>query len=109
MMSTGSARQPRRTLCQGHRNSTIRLFVQGIERIKIVEFTQTEPYLMAKVQVVPDTVEQNVETQALMRNTVDLFRRMSALMPYIPEELIMATLSVEDPRSLLIWYRPTCA
>ena len=81
-------------------DSTIRLFVQGIERIKIVEFTQTEPYLMAKVRVVPDTVEQNVETQALMRNTVDLFRRMSALMPYIPEELIMATLSVEDPRQL---------
>jgi ATP-dependent Lon protease len=81
-------------------DSTIRLFVQGIERIKIVEFTQTEPYLMAKVQLVPDTVEQGVETQALMRNTVELFRRMAGLMPYIPEELIMATLSVEDPRQL---------
>ncbi len=81
-------------------DSTIRLFVQGIERIKIVEFTQTEPYLMARVEVVPDTVEQGVETQALMRNTVELFRRMAALMPYIPEELLMATLSVEDPRQL---------
>jgi ATP-dependent Lon protease len=81
-------------------DSTIRLFVQGIERIKIVEFTQTEPYLMARVQIVPDTVEQGVETQALMRNTVELFRRMAGLMPYIPEELIMATLSVEDPRQL---------
>jgi ATP-dependent Lon protease len=81
-------------------DSTIRLFVQGIERIKIVEFTQTEPYLMAKVQLAPDTAEQGVETQALMRNTVELFRRMAALMPYIPEELIMATLSVEDPRQL---------
>jgi ATP-dependent Lon protease len=81
-------------------DSTIRLFVQGIERIKIVEFTQTEPYLMARVQIVPDTVEQGVEIQALMRNTVELFRRMAGLMPYIPEELIMATLSVEDPRQL---------
>ncbi|MGC8787245.1 MAG: LON peptidase substrate-binding domain-containing protein, partial [Anaerolineae bacterium] len=81
-------------------DSTIRLFVQGIERIKIVEFTQTEPYMMARVQVTPDTVEEGVEVQALMRNTLDLFRRMAALMPYIPEELIMATLSVEDPRQL---------
>jgi ATP-dependent Lon protease len=81
-------------------DSTIRLFVQGIERIKIVEFTQTEPYMMAKVQVLPDTAEQGVQIQALMRNTVELFRRMAGLMPYIPEELIMATLSVEDPRQL---------
>lgn len=81
-------------------DSTIRLFVQGIERIKIVEFTQTEPYMMARVQVSPDTVEEGVEVQALMRNTIELFRRMASLMPYIPEELIMATLSVEDPRQL---------
>jgi len=81
-------------------DGTIRLFVQGMERIKIVEFTQTEPYLMAKVEVAPDVVEKGVELEALMRNTVELFRRMSSLMPYIPEELIMATLAVEDPRQL---------
>ncbi len=81
-------------------DSTIRVFVQGIERIKIVEFTQTEPYLMARVEAIPDEVEESVETEALMRNAVELFRRMSSLMPYIPEELIMAATSVEDPRQL---------
>ena len=81
-------------------DSTIRLFVQGIERIKIVEFTQTEPYLKARVEVIPDTVEKGVEVEALMRNTVELFRRMSSLMAYLPEELIMATLGVQDPEQL---------
>ena len=81
-------------------DNTIRIFVQGLERIRIVEFTQTEPYLMARVEVVPDAVEEGVEVQALMRNTVELFRRMASLMPYVPEELVMATLSVEDPRQL---------
>ena len=81
-------------------DSTIRLFVQGIERIKIVEFTQTEPYLKAKVEVIPDIVEEGVEVEALMRNTVELFRRMSSLMAYLPEELIMATLGVQDPEQL---------
>ena len=38
-------------------DSTIRLFVQGMERFKIVEFTQRDPYLMARVQVVPDVVD----------------------------------------------------
>jgi ATP-dependent Lon protease len=81
-------------------DSTIRIFVQGMERIKIVEFTQTEPYLMARVEVVPDKVEDSVELQALMRNTAELFQRMASLMPYVPEELVTATLSVEDPQQL---------
>ena len=81
-------------------DSTIRLFVQGMERIKILEFTQTEPYMMARVEVVPEKAEETVEIKALMHNTSELFRRMASLMPYIPEELIMATLSVEDPRQL---------
>ncbi len=81
-------------------DSTIRIFVQGMERIKIVEFTQTEPYLMARVEVVPDKVEESVELKALMRNTAELFQRMASLMPYVPEELVTATLSVEDPQQL---------
>jgi ATP-dependent Lon protease len=81
-------------------DSTIRIFVQGLERIKIVEFVQTEPYLMARVEIAPDTVEESVEIQALMRNTVELFRRMAGLMPYVPEELVMAAVSTEDPRQL---------
>ncbi len=81
-------------------DSTIRIFVQGMERIKIVEFTQTEPYLMARVEVVPDKVEDSVELQALMRNTAELFQRMASLMPYVPEELVTATLSVQDPQQL---------
>jgi len=56
-------------------DGTVRIFVQGIERLKIVEFTQTEPYLMARVELVPDVVEEGVEIEALMRNTVELFRR----------------------------------
>src|SRR4051794_22095740 len=35
-------------------DGTIRLVLQGLERIKLGEFTQTEPYLKAAVTVVPD-------------------------------------------------------
>src|SRR5512133_3732532 len=34
-------------------DGTIRLLVQGVERIKILEFTQTEPYLMARIERYP--------------------------------------------------------
>ncbi|MBL7184159.1 MAG: endopeptidase La [Anaerolineae bacterium] len=81
-------------------DGTLILLVQGLERIKIREFTQSEPYLKARVEVAPDFVEDTVEVEALMRNLVELFRRLVALVPHIPDELIMLALSVDDPRQL---------
>jgi ATP-dependent Lon protease len=38
-------------------NGTMQLAVQGLERIKIEEYTQTTPYLKARIHLAPDTVE----------------------------------------------------
>ncbi|MBM4465078.1 MAG: endopeptidase La [Chloroflexi bacterium] len=81
-------------------DGTVVLLVQGLERINIHEFTQLEPYLTARVEVIPDLVEDTVEVEALMRNIVELFRRLVALVPHIPDELIMLALNVDDPRQL---------
>jgi ATP-dependent Lon protease len=82
-------------------DGTVILLVQGLERIKIREFTQFEPYLKAKVKVAPDLVEESVEVEALMRNIVELFRRLVALVPHIPDELVMLALNVDEPRQLV--------
>jgi ATP-dependent Lon protease len=82
-------------------DNTVRLIVQGIERIRINAFTATEPYLKADVRVAPEIVEKNVEIEALMRNTIELFRRLVSLAPNLPEELLMAALNVDDPRQLV--------
>lgn len=79
---------------------TILLLVQGLERIKIGEFTQLTPYLKARVKVAPDVLEESIEVEALSRNVVELFRRMVSLMPHVPEEFVMMTLDVDDPRQL---------
>jgi len=81
-------------------DGTLRLAVQGMERIRIVRFTQTEPYLKAIVKPAPDKVEKTMEVEALMRNLVDLFRRLVSLVPYLPEELMLAVINVDDPRQL---------
>jgi ATP-dependent Lon protease len=39
--------------------------------------------------------------EALMRNIVELFRRLVALVPHIPDELMMLALNVDDPRQLV--------
>jgi ATP-dependent Lon protease len=75
--------------------------VQGIERIRIREFSALEPYLKAKIELAPETINKDVQVEALMRNTVELFRRLVNLSQTLPEELLMAALNVEDPRQLV--------
>jgi len=82
-------------------DGTVILLVQGLERIRIRRFTQIEPYLKAEVEEAPDVVEESVEMEALMRNIVELFRRLVALVPHIPDELVMMALNVDDPRQLV--------
>ncbi len=82
-------------------DDSVRLIVQGIERFRIKEFTATDPYLRARVEIAPDQADKTVEVEALMRNTMDLFRRLVGLAPHLPEELLMAAINIEEPRQLV--------
>lgn len=77
------------------------VIVQGIERFKPVEFTQTEPYLKARIEVVPDVEDDSIEVEALSRNTIELFQRFISLVSYLPNELMVAVLNTDEPRQLV--------
>jgi ATP-dependent Lon protease len=77
------------------------VIVQGTERFKPMEFTQLEPYLKARIEVVPDQQEESIEVEALSRNTMELFQRLVALVSYLPNELMVAVLNAEEPRQLV--------
>ncbi len=82
-------------------DGTIRLLVQGLERIHIDEWTDEQPYLQARVSVQPDEVEESIEVEALMRNATDLLRRLVSLVSQLPDELLMAAINLDDPRQLV--------
>ncbi|HEX9113100.1 MAG TPA: endopeptidase La [Nitrospirota bacterium] len=81
-------------------DGTLRVLVQGIERITITEFTQTEPYIKASVKPLPDKSQPSVELEALMRGAQELFQKLVTLTPNMPEELSSAAINIEDPRQL---------
>jgi ATP-dependent Lon protease len=58
-------------------DGTIRLLVQGLERIRIGEFVQTEPYLTARVEKAQEIVETGLEVDALARNARDQFETIA--------------------------------
>ncbi|MFN8590823.1 MAG: endopeptidase La [Thermomicrobiales bacterium] len=82
-------------------DGTVRLAVQGNERMRLLEFTGEEPFLVAKVQRAPETVDESVEVDALTRNTLELFQRLVSLVAHMPDELVTAALNVDDPRHLV--------
>jgi ATP-dependent Lon protease len=90
------------TLATVHRllrapDGTIRLLVQGVERFRLVEFTQTEPYLMARIERIPEMVEAGIEVEALARNARDQFASIADLIPSFPRELVSSITSIEEP------------
>ncbi|MBN1119870.1 MAG: endopeptidase La [Anaerolineae bacterium] len=82
-------------------DGTIRLLVQGLARIKVDEYIETEPYLKARVTRIPENVETGIEVEALMRNVSEQFRQLGELIPSIPDELLATALGIEDPLQLV--------
>jgi ATP-dependent Lon protease len=82
-------------------DGSVRLAVQGVERMRILEFVAEEPFLMARVEKTPEVVIDNVEVQALTRNTLELFQRLVSLVSHLPDELVTAALNIDDPRHLV--------
>ncbi|MDR4507838.1 MAG: endopeptidase La [Candidatus Brocadiaceae bacterium] len=81
-------------------DNSAKMLVQGISRVKIEEFLQTEPYFKARVTHIEDTVEKDRETEALTRNVADQFVRMISMTPSLPEELKVAVVNIENPSRL---------
>jgi len=81
-------------------DGSLRIAVQGLERIRICEYTATEPYLRARVERAPEVVESDIEVEALKRNLLGLFEKIAALVPQMSEELQTLVLNIDDPRQL---------
>jgi ATP-dependent Lon protease len=78
----------------------LHVIVQGVERVRVNEFIQTQPYMRATVEEAPDAEEEGVEIEALVRSTTDLFQRLVGLAPYLPEGTSANALESNDPRQL---------
>ena len=81
-------------------DGSLRILVQGISRIRLLDRLQDEPYLVGRFIDVPDVYEESPETQALSQNVQTLFARLIGLVPYLPEELALAAANVDDPSAL---------
>ncbi len=78
-------------------DSTIRLLVQGLARVRIRRFTQDKPYLVAEIEPIPENVEEGAEIEALARHAREQFEVISELASNIPNEIVSSVLELEEP------------
>jgi ATP-dependent Lon protease len=81
-------------------DGTIRILVQATERVRIRDYVAEEPYLVARIEALPDEVEESPELEALTRNVQRAFSEIIEQIPYLPEELQLAVTNIDDPSAL---------
>ena len=78
-------------------DGTLTLIVQGLVRIRIDQFIEEYPYLMAHITSIPENTESSLEVEALRRNVIQNFRRLIDLSSTIPEEMGSMLSDINDP------------
>jgi len=81
--------------------SSMRVMVQGLQRIKILHFLQRDPYMIAIVEELPEKeIELNKEVEALKHNILSMFKEVVENSPYLSEDLLTVALNFKDPGKL---------
>ena len=78
-------------------DGTLRVLIQGGPRVRVTDWVQTEPYLVAAVEHARDRVRESAQLEALARNVQRTFSSIVGQVPYLPEELQVMVANVDDP------------
>ena len=81
-------------------DGTMRVLIQGIRRVRVDRFVQEVPYLTAAITELSEAPPVGKEAEALRSSLLNLFSKIVALVPYLPEELQGAAANIEDPGAL---------
>jgi len=82
-------------------DDVMQLIVQGIDRVRVVEWTQEQPFIKAKVEKLPALkIIDNESVEALKRNIQSLVQQALAMLPTVPQEIRMAVISQTNPVQL---------
>ena len=77
----------------------VRVMVEGVSRGRLRQVVETTPYLSAEVEEIPaeTSVKRSARTEALIRQTYELFETYIDLAPKMTPDILLSVLSSEDP------------
>jgi len=81
-------------------NNSVRILIEGLKRIRLLDFKQTDPYLLANVEYFHEPAEASLEAKALVRSAKKLFEAILEKSPTLTDQVKSSNLNTEDPEKL---------
>ena len=78
-------------------DGTTSILAQGRGRVKVLGYSQVEPYLRARIMPLFEVQDENTEVEALRRAVLSMFEQAVELSPGLPEDAYVYALNVTDP------------
>jgi ATP-dependent Lon protease len=70
---------------------------QGRRRLEVIEFSQHEPFMVARARPLYETTRLDREIDATMRTALELFQKCVQLNRSLPDEAYLYALNIEEP------------
>ena len=84
-------------------NQSLFVFAEGLERVRLGEFTQLAPFMNAHYAALPEGTAPTAtsEIEALQRNVLTLFQQIVAGSPTLSDELSTVAMNIDEPGRLV--------
>jgi ATP-dependent Lon protease len=78
------------------------VFTEGVERVRLVKYVQTEPFMVAEVETVDEVeVPAGANLEALVRNVIGQFQQIVSESQTLSDELRTIAANIEEPSRLV--------
>jgi ATP-dependent Lon protease len=78
------------------------VFTEGVERVRLVRYAQTDPFMVAEVETMDaEQVEPSANMEALVRMVISQFQQIVSESPTLSDELRTIAANIEDPGRLV--------
>jgi len=81
-------------------DGTVRVMLEGIERVKILRYLQDSPYYKVLVQMLPTQEYKDLEIEALMRGVTGQFEQIVNIGRNIAPEALINVVNTDEPGRL---------
>jgi ATP-dependent Lon protease len=83
-------------------NQSLFVFAEGLERVRLDEYTQVAPFMKATVTTINEvTPPKSAEVEALQRNILTLFQQIVTGSPTLSDELSTVAMNIDEPGRLV--------
>src|SRR6187401_185890 len=89
-------------------DGTVRAIVQGQERLRLLDFVDSEPFILARIEVVKEQPAKDLQVQALVRTVQGQIEQYVQSGAPVPPEAAVAARNISEPGLLadMVAYSP---